>query len=269
MREEDDESRMRFHVSASCSSVSLICGQGCFHGFLVLFDRFAGFWQHRHGVFAEDKADVMALTGDNKGRILLASASPRRYQLLEQIGITPDFVLAPSIDETPRLRERPRLYVERMAREKAAAAHKASRHDEVRAAAIIIAADTVVALGARILPKTDTVEEAEQCLRALSGRAHRVYTSVVVMKPSGQQTQRLVETRLRFRRIPPVEIEAYLAAGEWRGKAGGYAIQGLAGSFVTRLIGSYSGVVGLPLYEATALLGGAGLKLAAEWHARA
>lgn len=201
-------------------------------------------------------------------RILLASASPRRYQLLEQIGITPEDVLATSIDETPRARERPRLYAERMAREKAAAARIAIQHDSERGEATIIAADTVVALGARILPKTETVEEAAQALRMLSGRAHRVYTSVVVQLGSGRQGQRLVEARVRFKRLSGDEIDAYLASGEWRGKAGGYAIQGIAGAFVTKLVGSHSAVIGLPLYETAALLSGLGYPVHLRWFAK-
>ncbi|MCA1951675.1 MAG: Maf family nucleotide pyrophosphatase [Hyphomicrobiales bacterium] len=199
------------------------------------------------------------------GRLILASASPRRYQLLEQIGVTPDDVIAASIDETPRIRERPRVYVERMAREKAEAAHRATRHEPSRAAAHILAADTVVALGSRILPKTELAEEAAQCLRLLSGRAHRVYTSVVVMLPSGRQSQRLVEARVRFKRLSFDEIDAYLASGEWQGKAGGYAVQGIAGAFVTKLIGSYSAIVGLPLYETAALLAGTGFPVHLRW----
>ncbi len=202
---------------------------------------------------------------DGVGRLLLASASPRRYQLLEQIGITPDDVLATSIDETPRLRERPRVHVERLAREKAAAAYKATRHDGARAGAHILSADTVVAMGSRILPKTELAAEAAQCLRLLSGRAHRVYTSVVVMLPSGQQSQRLVEARVRFKRLSSDEIDAYLASGEWQGKAGGYAIQGIAGAFVTKIIGSYSAVVGLPLYETAMLLAGTGFPVHLRW----
>lgn len=207
----------------------------------------------------------MAKTTDGLGRLLLASASPRRYQLLEQIGITADDVLATSIDETPRPRERPRVYVERLAREKAEAAYKATRHDEARAAAHIVSADTVVALGSRILPKTELASEAAQCLRLLSGRAHRVYTSVVVMLPSGQQSQRLVEARVRFKRLSGDEIDAYLASGEWEGKAGGYAIQGIAGAFVTKLAGSYTAVVGLPLYETASLLAGTGFPVHLRW----
>jgi len=207
----------------------------------------------------------MAKGIDGLGRLLLASASPRRYQLLEQIGITADDVLATSIDETPRPRERPRVYVERLAREKAEAAYKATRHDETRAASHIVSADTVVALGSRILPKTELASEAAQCLRLLSGRAHRVYTSVVVMLPSGQQSQRLVEARVRFKRLSGDEIDAYLASGEWEGKAGGYAIQGIAGAFVTKLAGSYTAVVGLPLYETASLLAGTGFPIHLRW----
>lgn len=199
------------------------------------------------------------------GRLILGSASPRRFQLLQQIGITPDDVIAASIDETPRVRERPRVYVERIAREKAAATHKATRHDETLAAAHILAADTVVALGSRILPKAETAAEAAFCLRLLSGRAHRVYTSVVVMLPDGRQSQRLVEARVRFKRLSGAEVDAYLASGEWSGKAGGYAIQGIAGAFVTKIIGSYSAIVGLPLYETASLLEGTGFPVHLRW----
>ena len=199
------------------------------------------------------------------GRLLLASASPRRYQLLEQINLAPDDILATSIDETPRPRERPRVYVERVAREKAAAAYAMTRHDAVRAKAFILSADTVVVLGSRILPKAETGAEAAHCLRLLSGRAHRVYTSVVVMTPDGHQSQRLVETRVRFKRLSTGEIDAYLASGEWEGKAGGYAIQGLAGAFVTKVIGSFPAVVGLPLYETASLLEGAGFPVHLRW----
>jgi septum formation protein len=211
----------------------------------------------------------MSKSAEGIGRLILASASPRRYQLLEQIGITPDDVIATSIDETPRLRERPRVYVERMAREKAEAAYKVTRHDEIRAKAHLIAADTVVSLGSRILPKAEIAAEAAHCLRLLSGRAHRVYTSVVVMLPDGRQSQRLVEARVRFKRLSGDEIDAYLASGEWEGKAGGYAIQGIAGAFVTKIIGSYSAIVGLPLYETAALLSGTGYPVHLNWmHSR-
>lgn len=199
------------------------------------------------------------------GRLILGSASPRRFQLLQQIGITPDDVIAASIDEAPQQRERPRVYVERISREKASATFKATRHDEVRAASHILAADTVVALGSRILPKAETAAEAAFCLRLLSGRAHRVYTSVVVMLPDGRQSQRLVEARVRFKRLSSAEIDAYIASGEWKGKAGGYAIQGIAGAFVTKIIGSYSAIVGLPLYETASLLEGTGYPVHLRW----
>ncbi len=199
------------------------------------------------------------------GRLILGSASPRRFQLLQQIGITPDDVIAASIDETPQQRERPRVYVERISREKATATFKATRHDEARAASHILAADTVVALGSRILPKAETAAEAAFCLRLLSGRAHRVYTSVVVMLPDGRQSQRLVEARVRFKRLSTAEIDAYIASGEWKGKAGGYAIQGIAGAFVTKIVGSYSAIVGLPLYETASLLEGTGFPVHLRW----
>jgi septum formation protein len=207
----------------------------------------------------------MASGIEGLGRLILASASPRRFALLEQIGISPDDVIATSIDETPRIRERPRVYVERIAREKAEAAHAATRHDLARASAHILAADTIVAIGSRILPKTELAEEAAHCLRLLSGRTHRVYTSVVVMLPNGRQSQRLVEARVRFKRLSFDEIDAYLASGEWQGKAGGYAVQGIAGAFVTRLIGSYTAIVGLPLYETAALLAGTGFPVHLRW----
>ncbi len=196
-----------------------------------------------------------------RARLLLASGSPRRYQLLEQIGLAPQDVLPTASDETPRHREPPRRYAERVAQEKAAAAYAMTRGDPSRAQAYILAADTVVALGARILPKVERVEEAAQCLRLLSGRAHRVYTAVVVISPAGRRSQRLVEARVHFKPLSPSEIAAYLAGGEWAGKAGGYAIQGRAGGFVTRIIGSYPAIVGLPLYETLALLEGAGFPL--------
>lgn len=199
------------------------------------------------------------------GRLILGSASPRRFQLLQQIGITPDDVIAASIDETPQQRERPRVYVERISREKATATFKATRHDETRAASHILAADTVVALGSRILPKAETAAEAAFCLRLLSGRAHRVYTSVVVMLPDGRQSQRLVEARVRFKRLSTAEIDAYIASGEWKGKAGGYAVQGIAGAFVTKIVGSYSAIVGLPLYETASLLEGTGFPVHLRW----
>lgn len=182
-------------------------------------------------------------------RLVLASASPRRLALLAQIGIVPDAVVAAEIDETPLKGETPRLLALRLAREKARA---------VRAeGASVLAADTVVAVGRRILPKAETEEEARACLALLSGRSHRVYTGVALKGPEGALRDRLVETRVAFKRLTREEMEAYIASHEWRGKAGGYAVQGLAGRFIISIIGSYSSVVGLPLYETALLLVGA------------
>jgi septum formation protein len=136
--------------------------------------------------------------------------------------------------------------------------------DELRGA-FILAADTVVAVGRRILPKAELLDEAAQCLRLLSGRNHRVYTAICLVTPKENFRQRLVETRVRFRRLSEEDIEAYLASGEWRGKAGGYAAQGIAGTFIVKIVGSYSNVVGLPLYEVMALLGGEGYPIRFGW----
>jgi septum formation protein len=171
---------------------------------------------------------------------------------LKQIGAAPDRVSPADIDETPLAGETPRLLALRLAREKARAV--------AQAGAYVIAADTVVAVGRRVLPKAETAEEARRCLELLSGRAHRVLTGVAVIAPDGRVAARLSESRLHFKRLTPPEIDRYLAGGEWRGKAGGYAIQGAAGAFVVALQGSYTGVVGLPLYEALSLLDGLGYR---------
>jgi septum formation protein len=184
--------------------------------------------------------------------LVLASASPRRLELLGQAGVTPDRVDPSDIDETPRAKETPRLLALRLAREKAAAAAARSP------GAFVLAADTVVAVGRRVLPKAETEEQARACLGLLSGQAHKVLTGVAVIAPDGRQAARLAEARVKFKRLTPREIDGYIASGEWRGKAGGYAIQGRAGAFVTALQGSYSAVVGLPLYETLALLEGLG-----------
>ncbi len=200
-------------------------------------------------------------------RLVLGSASPRRLQLLAQIGVKPDAVLPAEIDETPRPREEPRALAERLAGEKAlASAAIAGAHADL-APCLTLAADTVVGVGRRILPKCETRDEAELCLDLLSGRGHRVFTGLALITASGAVRRRLVETRLRFKRLSRHELEAYLMSGEWRGKAGGYAIQGLAGAFVERLIGSYSNVVGLPLNETAALLGGQGYHVHRHWSA--
>ncbi len=198
-------------------------------------------------------------------RLVLASASPRRLALLDQAGIKADSLLPTDIDETPKKNERPRDLARRLAREKAEAALVVTRNQPELTGAYIIAADTVVALGRRVLPKPEIVDEAAECLRLLSGRAHRVYTAVTLVTPKGAFRERLVETRIRFKRLSSEDIESYLASGEWRGKAGGYAAQGIAGSFIVKLVGSHSAVVGLPLYETLSLLGGEGYPVHMGW----
>lgn len=195
-------------------------------------------------------------------RLVLASASPRRLALLAQIGVTPDDVISTDIDETPLEGETPRLLALRLARSKA----EAARAED----ALVLAADTVVAVGRRVLPKAETEAEARACLALLSGRSHRVYTGVALRSagfqpanPSRQDADgpkiatRLVETRVAFKRLTAEEIDTYIASDEWRGKAGGYAVQGLAARYIISIIGSYSSVVGLPLYETALLLEGA------------
>jgi len=184
--------------------------------------------------------------------LVLASASPRRLDLLRQLGLEPGAVDPAQIDETPLEGESARRLALRLAEAKARAV--GARHPRV----FVLAADTVVAAGRRLMGKPQHDEEARRMLGLLSGRAHRVLTAVAVAAPSGALSRRLSETRVRFKRLTDVEIGAYLDGGEWRGKAGGYAIQGRAGAFVLALSGSYTGVVGLPLYETRALLTGAG-----------
>src|SRR5690606_10586705 len=160
-------------------------------------------------------------------------------------GVEPDRVLPTSVDEPPKKSELPRYLARRLSREKAEAAIPTVRSDETLAGALILAADTVVSVGRRILPKAEMIEEAAGCLTQLSGRSHRVYTGLTLITPGGHVRKRLVETRVRFKRLSREDIESYLASGEWRGKAGGYAIQGFAGAFVVKIVGSYSNVVGL------------------------
>jgi septum formation protein len=199
-------------------------------------------------------------------KLILASGSPRRLALMQQIGIEPDALLPADVDETPARSESPRELVKRLARAKAEVARRTARNRDELRDTFIVSADTVVtAAGLRILPKAEVVEEAAGCLRLLSGRTHRVYTSVCVITPKEAVRERIVETRLRFKRLSREEIERYLASGEWRGKAGGYAIQGLAGAFVVKLIGSYTNVVGLPLYETMLLLDGEGFPVRFGW----
>ncbi|GJE75070.1 Maf-like protein [Methylorubrum sp. POS3] len=201
--------------------------------------------------------------------LVLASASPRRLALLQQVGIEPDALLPADIDEAPRKSESPRELARRLAREKLEAAQAAARRREDLRSAYLVSADTVVAVGRRVLPKAETLDEAADCLRLLSGRAHRVYTGVCVLSPKDRLRERMVETRVRFKRLSTREIEGYLSSGEWRGKAGGYAIQGLAGAFAVKLVGSYSGVVGLPLNETISLLEGEGFPVRGAWGAAA
>jgi septum formation protein len=176
--------------------------------------------------------------------LILASASPRRRDLLAQIYVTPSSIHVSDVDETPLKAELPRDYALRIALAKAHAAP--DNHP-------VLAADTVVAVGRRILGKAETEDDVRHCLTLLSGRSHRVYTAVVV-KNNAQTRHRLVETRVTFKRLSLEDINAYLASGEGLGKAGGYAIQGLAASYITKISGSYSNVVGLPLFETAQLL---------------
>jgi septum formation protein len=198
-------------------------------------------------------------------KLVLASGSPRRVTLINQAGIEPDALRPANIDETPQRGELPRACANRLARTKAEAALDLVRDDDELKGAYVLAADTVVAVGRRILPKAELLDEAAQCLRLLSGRNHRVHTAVCLVTPNEAFRQRLVETRVRFKRLSEDDIEAYLASGEWRGKAGGYAAQGIAGSFIVKVVGSYSNVVGLPLYETTALLSGEGYPIRFGW----
>ncbi len=185
--------------------------------------------------------------------------------LVNQAGIEPDALQPADIDETPKKGELPRALATRLARAKAEVALGAVRLDEELRGSFIIAADTVVAVGRRILPKADLLDEAAQCLRLLSGRNHNVYSGVCMVTPKEAFRQRLVHTRVRFKRLSDDDIEAYLASGEWRGKAGGYAVQGIAGSFVIKIVGSYTNVVGLPLYETVSLLSGEGFPVRFGW----
>src|SRR3978361_1082676 len=198
-------------------------------------------------------------------KLVLASGSPRRLSLLNQAGIEPDALRPADVDETPRRGDLPRACASRLARAKADAALKSVQLDDELRGAFILAADTVVAVGRRILPKAELVDEASQCLRLLSGRNHRVYTAICLVTPKEAFRQRLIETRVRFKRLSEDDINAYIGSGEWRGKAGGYAVQGIAGTFVVKMVGSYSNIVGLPLYESMSLLGGEGFPIRFGW----
>ena len=186
-------------------------------------------------------------------RLILASASPRRLDLLKQIGVTPDEVFPADIDEAPLKGELPGPHAVRLASEKGRVVSS-----RLSKPAYVLSGDTVVGVGRRILPKTETEDEIRQCLGLMSGRAHRVYTAIALTAPDGQQTHRNVMTRVRMKRLDPGEIDAYILSGEGIGKAGGYGIQGLAGAYISEISGSYTGVVGLPVHETYQLLKGAG-----------
>jgi septum formation protein len=189
---------------------------------------------------------------DPRPPLVLASASPRRLDLLARLGIAPERVIATDIDETPLRGELPRPHAVRLALAKAEAAAAEAP------AALVLAADTVVAVGRRILPKAETEAEARACLALLSGRRHRVTTAVVLALPDGRRLRRVVESAVTFQRLTEQQLAEYLAGGEWRGKAGGYAIQGRAEAFIRFLSGSHSNVVGLPLFETAQMLRGIG-----------
>jgi septum formation protein len=191
-------------------------------------------------------------------KLVLASASPRRLALLEQIGIKPDVVVASDIEERQARGEKPEDMARRLAEAKARAV--ASVHP----GAVVLAADTVVACGRLALPKAETEDQAKACLKRLSGRGHRVISGVAVIDPAGRLRYRASLTRVKFKHLSAEEIAAYLASGEWRGKAGGYAIQGRAARFISSIIGSYSAVVGLPIFEMANLLEGAGYPINAQ-----
>ncbi len=182
--------------------------------------------------------------------LILASASPRRVELLAQVGITPDKIIAADIDENPIKKELPRELALRLAKEKAQEIYKYNQNS------FIIAADTVVACGRRILPKAETEKEARQCLSLLSGRRHHVYGGICVITPDGKICARLCDTIVKYKRLTQSEIDSYIKSGEWQGKAGGYAIQGIAAGYISFIQGSYSNVVGLSLYDIMQILRG-------------
>jgi septum formation protein len=202
-------------------------------------------------------------------KLILASSSPRRLALLEQVGLTPDALRPVAIDESASKGEVPRHYVRRIARAKCEAARKIVRDEAELAESFILSADTVVAVGRRIVLKAETEAEAIASLELLSGRNHRVHTCICLYTPDDRLRERIVETRVRFKRLSRDEITRYIASGEWRGKAGAYGVQGLAGGFVVKLIGSYTNVVGLPVTEVRQMLAGEGLDTTFLWTGKA
>lgn len=201
----------------------------------------------------------------SRPKLVLASASPRRLMLLEQVGIRPDSLRPSSIDETPKKGELPRSLVMRLAKAKAEAARELISNDEELAESYILAADTVVATNIKVFGKPSEIEEATAYLAQLSGRSHRVLTCVCLITPRDRIKTKIVETKVRFKYLSSSEIEAYVASREWKDKAGGYAIQGLAGSFVQKIEGSYTNVVGLPLTEVVGMLVNEGFPIHFNW----
>ncbi|MGL1920838.1 MAG: Maf family nucleotide pyrophosphatase [Hyphomicrobiales bacterium] len=210
--------------------------------------------------------------GQIQAKLILASGSPRRVQLLDQIGIVPYLIRPVDLDETPHAREIPRKLAQRLARQKAEKCLQMLANDatvdlsDKQLIINILASDTVVGVGRRILGKAENIDQAKDQLLMLSGRSHRVFTSVAVIDGINQKLrQKTVETRVRFKRLSTQEIDNYIASNDWRDKAGSYAIQGFAGAFVNNLIGQYSNVVGLPLYETTSLLRSVGIDPVLKW----
>ncbi|AMD60804.1 Maf-like protein [Rhizobium pusense] len=202
---------------------------------------------------------------NSKQKLVLASGSPRRLELLHQIGIEPARLMPMDIDETPVKLEHPRTLCRRLSLQKAEAAQAALKNEQAWKDAYVLGSDTVVAVGRRIVGKAEYTEEASAALHLLSGRSHWVYTGICLVTPGGKIRQKVAETKVRFKRLSTREIDAYIASGQWRGKAGAYGIQGIAGAFVQKLTGSYTNVVGLPLYETMSLLAGEGFEVTSGW----
>lgn len=207
------------------------------------------------GMVAERGKETNPPSSPSEPLLVLASASPRRLALLEQIGVRPDSIEPADIDETAALKELPRDLALRLAREKAEAVF--GRNQNV----FLLSADTVVAVGRRALGKPETAEEARAYLSLLSGRRHQVHTGITLITPAGKRIARVVSTSVIFKALDTFEINAYIASDEWHGKAGGYAIQGRAAALIRQIQGSYSNVVGLPLFEVANLLQGNGYQI--------
>jgi nucleoside triphosphate pyrophosphatase len=218
---------------------------------------------------AEPRTARAAARSAFRPKLVLASASPRRLALLHQVGIMPDALRPATVDERVHKGEFPRHIVKRLAHAKAEAAARLVRRNKDYEKAFVLAADTVVAVGRRVLGKAELEHEAGDALRVLRGRAHQVHTAICLLTPDNRWRERVVETRIRFRNLTNEEIGNYLASGEWKGKAGGYAINGIAGSFVVKLVGSYTNVVGLPLTDVVSLLQGEGFPVSHLWFSKA